>query len=99
MAHDVQRGGGKDYSTAVARDVLIFSDQIGWVYGLDARTGKEIYEAFGMSEISTFIPSGPSTPVKADSPGRPQPGRVVAALPPENQSQHRDRDLNSSDRH
>ena len=48
-----------------------------------ARTGKEIYEAFGMSEISTFISSGPSTPVKADSPGRPQPGRVVAALPPE----------------
>jgi len=45
------------------------------------RTGKEIYEAFGMSEISTFISSGPSTPVKADSPGRPQPGRVVAALP------------------
>ena len=45
------------------------------------RTGKEIYEAFGMSEISTVISSGPSTPVKADSPGRPQPGRVVAALP------------------
>ncbi len=48
-----------------------------------ARTGKEIYEAFGMSEISTFISSGPSTPVRADSPGRPQPGRVVAALPQE----------------
>ena len=48
-----------------------------------ARTGKEIFEAFGMSEISTFISSGPSTPVKADSPGRPQPGRVVAALPQE----------------
>jgi acyl-coenzyme A synthetase/AMP-(fatty) acid ligase len=46
-----------------------------------ARTGKEIYEAFGMSEISTFVSSGPSTPVRADSPGRPQPGRVVAALP------------------
>ena len=44
VAHDVQRGGGKDYSTAVARDVLIFSDQIGWVYGLDARTGKEIWK-------------------------------------------------------
>ena len=46
-----------------------------------ARTGKEIFEAFGMSEISTFVSSGPTTPAKADSPGRPQPGRVVAALP------------------
>jgi len=47
------------------------------------RTGKEIFEAFGMSEISTFISSGPTTPVKPGSPGRPQPGRVVAALPRE----------------
>ncbi len=46
-----------------------------------ARTGKEIYEAFGMSECSTFISSGPTTPVRPGSPGRPQPGRVVAALP------------------
>jgi acyl-coenzyme A synthetase/AMP-(fatty) acid ligase len=45
------------------------------------RTGKEIYEAFGMSEISTFVSSGPTTPIRIDSPGRPQPGRVVAALP------------------
>jgi len=36
-----------------------------------------------MSEISTFISSGPTTPVKPGSPGRPQPGRVVAALPRE----------------
>jgi acyl-coenzyme A synthetase/AMP-(fatty) acid ligase len=47
------------------------------------RTGKEIFEAFGMSEISTFISSGPLTPIKTDSPGRAQPGRVVAALPVE----------------
>jgi acyl-coenzyme A synthetase/AMP-(fatty) acid ligase len=46
-----------------------------------ARTGKEIFEAFGMSECSTFISSGPTTPVHPGSPGRPQPGRVVAALP------------------
>ena len=31
-------------SGARTRDVLIFSDQIGWVYGLDARTGKEIWK-------------------------------------------------------
>jgi acyl-coenzyme A synthetase/AMP-(fatty) acid ligase len=46
-----------------------------------ARTGKEIFEAFGMSECSTFISTGPTTPVHPGSPGRPQPGRVVAALP------------------
>lgn len=46
-----------------------------------ARTGLEIYEAFGMSEISTFISSSPSTPTRSGSPGRPQPGRRVAALP------------------
>ncbi|MCX7898875.1 MAG: fatty acid--CoA ligase family protein, partial [Methylocystis sp.] len=48
-----------------------------------ARTGKDIYEAFGMSEVSTFISSGPTTPVRPGSPGRPQPGRLVAALPVE----------------
>jgi acyl-coenzyme A synthetase/AMP-(fatty) acid ligase len=45
------------------------------------RTGKPIFEAFGMSECSTFISSGPATPVRPGSPGRPQPGRIVAALP------------------
>lgn len=45
------------------------------------RTGAELCEAFGMSELSTFISSGPTTPVRAGSPGRPQPGRRVAALP------------------
>ena len=47
------------------------------------RTGKEIFEAFGMSEISTFVSSGPTTPVHPGSPGRPQPGRRVAVLPRE----------------
>jgi len=46
-------------------------------------TGKDIFEAYGMSEISTFISSGPTTPVRPGSPGRPQPGRRVAALPRE----------------
>jgi acyl-coenzyme A synthetase/AMP-(fatty) acid ligase len=47
------------------------------------KTGKDIYEAFGMSEISTFISSGPSVPVRPGSPGRPQPSRRVAVLPQE----------------
>jgi acyl-coenzyme A synthetase/AMP-(fatty) acid ligase len=46
-------------------------------------TGLDIYEAFGMSEISTYISSGPGTPVRPGSPGRPQPGRRVAVLPVE----------------
>jgi acyl-coenzyme A synthetase/AMP-(fatty) acid ligase len=46
-------------------------------------TGKEIFEAYGMSEVSTFVSSGPTTPAMPGSPGRPQPGRPVAALPRE----------------
>ncbi len=36
-----------------------------------------------MTEISTYISSGPVTPVHSGSPGRPQPGRRVAVLPEE----------------
>lgn len=46
-------------------------------------TGKPLYEALGMSEISTYISSGPTIPVRPGSPGRPQPGRRVAILPAE----------------
>ena len=45
------------------------------------KTGKPLYEALGMSEISTYISSGPGTPVRPGSPGRPQPGRRVVILP------------------
>jgi len=44
------------------------------------RTGRELYEALGMSEISTYLSSGPEVPVKPGSPGKPQPGRRVAIL-------------------
>ncbi len=46
-------------------------------------TGLELYEALGMSEVSTFVSSGPGTPVRPGSPGRAQPGRRVAVLPVE----------------
>jgi acyl-coenzyme A synthetase/AMP-(fatty) acid ligase len=46
-------------------------------------TGKPLYEALGMSEISTYVSSGPTIPVRPGSPGRPQPGRRVAILPAE----------------
>jgi acyl-coenzyme A synthetase/AMP-(fatty) acid ligase len=47
------------------------------------RAGTELYEALGMTELSTYISSGPGTPIRPGSPGRPQPGRRVAILPVE----------------
>ena len=44
-------------------------------------TGLPLYEALGMSEISTYISTGPDCPRVPDSVGRPQPGRRVAILP------------------
>lgn len=48
-----------------------------------ARTGRPLYEALGMSEVSTYISTGPGMVVKPGSPGRPQPGRQVAILDPD----------------
>ena len=46
------------------------------------RAGAELYEALGMTEVSTYVSSGPSFGgVRPGSPGRPQPGRRVAILP------------------
>ncbi len=44
-------------------------------------TGRNLYEALGMSEISTYISSSPSVPRKPGTVGRAQPGRAVAILP------------------
>ena len=46
-----------------------------------AATGTQLYEAFGMSEMSTYISSSPDVPRRAGYIGRAQPGRVVAILP------------------
>ena len=46
----------------------------------DATTGCGLYEAFGMSECSTFISSSPSHPAQDGALGQPQPGRKVAIL-------------------
>jgi acyl-coenzyme A synthetase/AMP-(fatty) acid ligase len=45
-----------------------------------AATGTELYEALGMSEISTYISTGPGMAIKPGSPGKPQRGRRVAIL-------------------
>ncbi|MFA7296597.1 MAG: acyl-CoA synthetase [Dehalococcoidia bacterium] len=44
------------------------------------RVGRPLYESLGMTEVSTYISCGPGVPVRAGSPGRPQPGRRVAVL-------------------
>jgi acyl-coenzyme A synthetase/AMP-(fatty) acid ligase len=44
-------------------------------------TGRELYEALGMSECSTFVSSGPDVPVRPGSAGKPQQGRRIAILP------------------
>jgi acyl-coenzyme A synthetase/AMP-(fatty) acid ligase len=46
-----------------------------------ARTGTQLYEALGMSEISTYVSTCPGMARKDGSPGRAQPGRRVAVLP------------------
>lgn len=46
-------------------------------------TGTALYEALGMTEISTYISTGPGMTVKPGSPGRPQKGRRIALLDPE----------------
>lgn len=50
------------------------------------RSGRPLYEALGMSEISTYISSGPETPTRPGSPGRAQPGRKIAILDPDSDS-------------
>ncbi|WP_170399340.1 class I adenylate-forming enzyme family protein [Ruegeria arenilitoris] len=46
-------------------------------------TETELYEAYGMSECSTFISSSPTHPARGESLGQPQPGRRVAILGPD----------------
>ncbi|MEM7269822.1 MAG: acyl-CoA synthetase, partial [Pseudomonadota bacterium] len=46
----------------------------------NSRTGKPIYEALGMTEISTFLSSSPDHPHVEGKAGRPQPGRKIALI-------------------
>ncbi|MCY4152459.1 MAG: class I adenylate-forming enzyme family protein [Aestuariivita sp.] len=60
----------------VAGEKLPFNLSHAW----ERATGRKIYEAFGMSECSTFIASGPRIPTQAGSIGRPQSGRRIAII-------------------
>lgn len=46
----------------------------------NAATGTKLYEAFGMSECSTFISASPNHPTPKGTVGRPQTGRHIAIL-------------------
>jgi acyl-coenzyme A synthetase/AMP-(fatty) acid ligase len=46
-----------------------------------AATGRELYEALGQSEISTYISTSPTVPRKPGAVGKAQPGRQIAILP------------------
>ena len=46
----------------------------------EAATGTTVYEAYGMSECSTFISASPDHPAAPDVLGRPQQGRRIALL-------------------
>jgi acetyl-CoA synthetase len=47
----------------------------------EARAKRPLYEALGMSEISTYVSSGPQVPRKTGAVGKAQPGRRLAVLP------------------
>mgnify|MGYP003627707148 CR=1 FL=1 len=47
----------------------------------EEQTGTRLYEALGMSEISTYISSSPRTGIKPGSPGKAQAGRSIAIIP------------------
>lgn len=49
-------------------------------------TGKPLYEALGMSEVSTYISFAPGSPPVPGRAGRPQPGRRVAILADEGEA-------------
>lgn len=47
-------------------------------------TGTPIFEALGMSEVSTYVSACPERPAPEGTAGFPQPGRRIAVLDPDN---------------
>ncbi len=75
-APDLGRGFARLRHGLSAGDALAPSVAAAW----SGATGKPIYEALGMSEVSTYISFGPDAPPVPGRCGRPQPGRRVAVL-------------------
>ncbi|UWQ09202.1 acyl--CoA ligase [Aliiroseovarius crassostreae] len=75
MKHDLPDLPGLRHSLS-AGEKLPSTTRADW----NARTGKKIYEAYGMSECSTFISGSPLHPAPKGTLGYPQAGRHVAVL-------------------
>lgn len=77
------RGGLAEADLSSLRHGLVAGEALTaslWTSWREA-TGRDLFEALGMSEVSTFVSSGPTVPTRPGSPGKPQPGRRVAVLP------------------
>lgn len=48
----------------------------------ESATGTQVYEALGMSEVSTYLSTNPLTGPRPEIAGYPQPGRRVAVVDP-----------------
>ena len=48
-----------------------------------AETGRELYQALGQSELSTYVSTSPTVPRRVGAIGKAQPGRRIAVLPVE----------------
>ncbi len=59
-----------------AGEALPDTTRTGW----ETATGTPVYEALGMSEVSTYIAASPTRPAPKGTAGYPQPGRCVAVL-------------------
>ena len=51
--------------------------------GWTQATGTEIYEALGMSDVSTFVSASPARPAPPGTSGYAQPGRILAVMGPD----------------
>ena len=83
--HLLRHGDPGEWDLSTLRAALVAGEALPstlWQEWVEA-TGVPLYESLGMSELSTFVSTGPDVPVRQGSPGRAQPGRRIAVLDPE----------------
>lgn len=83
--HLLRHGDPGEWDLTSLRAALVAGEALPsalWREWVDT-TGVPLYESLGMSEMSTFVSTGPDVPVRQGSPGRAQPGRRIAVLDPD----------------
>lgn len=83
--HLLRHGDPGEWDLTSLRAALVAGEALPsalWQEWVDT-TGVPLHESLGMSEISTFVSSGPEVPVRPGSPGRAQEGRRIAVLDPD----------------